>query len=152
MAAGEVSGGVRMRKNVPHSVLKQALDAIAFERETRLQHSFELAQELVSEYGEADLAERLFADLPDGCPWEVSAVLFDMLTYMTSENGAAIRQTLEGWLRAGDDLQKVQIAVNLEGIAFSDDPNETSQVLTRISELHPEVRERCDWIIRYLLS
>src|SRR5262249_39501992 len=87
----------------------------------------------------ADLAERLYADIPAECPWEVVADLFSILLWTTSDNGKAMIQTAEGWLLARDDARRVRIALNLDGYPFSL-PAEMEQVLAQVAERFPSWR------------
>ena len=77
------------------SFLDNALAAIAGERGKRYERSFELVNDLLGEFGEADLANRLYAAVPVDCPLDVVADLFNILLWSTSDNGATIGRTTE---------------------------------------------------------
>ncbi len=71
------------------TVLAEALTAVAAERPAAFDSSFRLAAELVREFGETGLADRLISEIPADIPWEVVADLFGILEWSTSDNGAA---------------------------------------------------------------
>jgi len=130
-----------------NSVLTDTLAAIGAEQGGPFDRSFALVDGLLAEFGEADLAERLFAEIPGECPWEVVADLFGILTWSTSDNGAAILRTTDGWLRAGEDLRRIRIALHLDTYPFLD-RSEMGRALKAVAAKHPEVASRCDELIR----
>lgn len=124
-------------------ILTRTLDMIAFERgHDCFEQSFELVQQLVAVYGEDDLAERLYSDIPPECPWEVVADLFGFLVWLTSDNGWHLIRTMENWLRAGDDTRRIRVALNSDVFPFADSA-EMELVLERIAGRLPEVAEDC---------
>ena len=131
----------------PDEVLSETLRAIATKRTGgRFDRSFELADRLVRNFGQHDLAERLYAEISPDCPQEVVADLFGILSWCTSDNGAAIGRTVQRWLLAAEDLRKVRIALHLGVYPFLDHA-EMVRVLERIATIHPEVSERCAELI-----
>jgi len=127
-------------------VLSETLAAIGSERGEWFDRSFTLAARLLAEFGEDGLAERLASAIPAECPWEVAADLFGILQWCTSDNGAAIGAAAEGWLRAGDDLRRIRVALHLDSYPFPS-RSEMEQVLRRVAARHPEVAARCDELI-----
>jgi hypothetical protein len=101
---------------------------------------------LLAEFGEGDLAERLYDAIPIECPWEVVADLFGILQWSTSDNGAALSRATEGWLRAGEDPRRMRVALHLDSYPFLD-RSEMEQVLRGVAARHPEVAARCDELI-----
>jgi hypothetical protein len=128
------------------AILKETLATIEAERGTRFDRSFGWVDRLLAEFGEADLAERLYAVIPSECPWEVIADLFGILVWSTSDNGAALSRAAEGWLRAGEDLRRIRVALHLDSYPFLD-RSEMEQVLKDVASKHPEVAARCDELI-----
>jgi len=120
------------------STLSEAVAAILAERPERFDESFRLADRLLAEYGEDDLAERLYADIPPDCPWEVVADLLTILVGITSDNGSTIQRTAERWLSDGEDLRRVRVALGMDVYPFLN-RNEMESVLTRVAARHPEV-------------
>jgi hypothetical protein len=124
-------------------ILLETLAAIEAERGTRFDRSFALVDRLLAEFGEGDLADRLYAAIPNECPWEVVADLFGILQWSTSDNGAALGKATDNWLRAGEGLRRMRIALHLDSYPFSG-RSEMEQVLKAVSVRHPEVAARCD--------
>lgn len=129
------------------SILAETLAAIGAERGGRFDRSFALVDRLLAEFGEVDLAERLYAAIPIECPWEVVAGLFGILLWSTSDNGAAISRATESWLRAGEDVRRVRVALHLDSYPLLA-RSEMEQVLRSVAAKHPEVAARCDELIK----
>lgn len=128
-------------------ILAEALAAIESERGARFDRSFTLVERLLAEFGEADLAERLYAAIPIACPWEVVADLYGILEWSTSDNGAALSRATEAWLRANEDLRRMRIALHLDSYPFLD-RSEMEHVLGEVATMHPEVAARCNELIQ----
>lgn len=122
-------------------VLADTLAAVTEER-PKFRRSFELVEQLLQAYGEDQLAERLYGEIPYEIPWEVVADLFGILTWSTSDNGTALGRKTEEWLRSGEDLRRVQVALHLDAYPFLD-RSEMERVLNQIAVRHPEVAEVC---------
>lgn len=129
-----------------NKILMETLAAIGAERGGQFDRSFALVNRLLAEFGEADLAERLYSAIPSECPWEVVADLFGILQWSTRNNGAALNKAAEGWLRVGEDLRRIRIALFLDTYPFVD-RYEMERVLKGIAALHPEVASRCNELI-----
>lgn len=114
---------------MPDAIMSETLAAIAEERPDRFDRSF-------------DLAERLLAAIPEGCPSEVVADLLEILTWLTTDNGAELMRSAEGWLRDGTDLRRVRIALHLDAYPFLD-RTEMERVLLRVAFRLPAVAARC---------
>jgi hypothetical protein len=127
-------------------ILAETLAAIGSERGGQFDRSFALVDRLLAEFGEGDLAERLYAAIPIECPWEVVADLFGILLWSTSDNGEAISRATEGWLRSGEDPRRVRVALHLDSYPFLD-RSEMEQVLRGVAARHPEVAPKCDELI-----
>lgn len=128
------------------AILSETLAAIAAERPERFDRSFGLADRLLAELGEADLAERLLEAISEECPWEVVADLLGILCWQTTDNGAELMRSAEEWLRAGDDLRRVRIALHMEAYPFLDRA-EMERVLLRVAFRLPAVAARCAELI-----
>jgi putative addiction module component (TIGR02574 family) len=124
------------------AVLPETLAVIASEHGGRFHRSFDLVDRLLAEYGEENLAERLYADIPTDCPWQVVADLFGILIWSTSDNGAAITRTTESWLQAGEDLRRIQVALYLDVYPFKD-AGEMERILVQVAAKYPEAAEQC---------
>jgi hypothetical protein len=130
-----------------HKVISAALDAICLERDdSRYSASFDAAAAIVSTFGEQDLADLLFAEIPRTVPFEVVAELFDFLAWQTSDNGAAIGRAVEAWLCEGTDNRKLLIALDREVYPFID-ATEMARVLSHLAETNPRVSVRCKYLL-----
>ena len=103
-------------------------------------------EELLREYGEVDLADRLASEIPPELPWELVVDLLDILVLTTSDNGAALQRAAEGWLKAGDDLRRIRMALHLEVYPFLD-RSEMEEVLSGLAARYPEFAVRCRELI-----
>ena len=131
-----------------HPVISAALDAICLERDDhKYSVSFDATAAIVKEFGEQDLANFLFSEIPRKIPFELVAELFDFLAWQTTDNGAAMQRTAEKWLQDGTDNRRLLIALNLEAYPFIDQI-EMEQVLSSLAEKNHRVAARCKHLIR----
>jgi hypothetical protein len=130
-----------------NEVLSNAIDAIRRERDTEFDEAFAAVQHVADEYGEDDLAERIANEIPASVPWEIVADLLGMLIWSTRDNGTTILRQTEQWLLAGEDLRKIQIALNLDAYPFAD-PEQMRQVLQRVAERHSSIAAECEALVR----
>lgn len=130
-----------------HPSLQQALDIITVERNAvEYTQAFAAVHDVVSVFGERDLANRLFAEIPRTVPEELVAELFNLLAWQTNDNGAAMAREVETWLREGQDVRKLTIAMGLDVYPFPD-AQEMYQVLSTLASSTPEVAARCQILI-----
>lgn len=130
-----------------HPSLQQALDIIRIERNaTTYTRAFAAVNDVVSVFGELDLANRLFAEIPRTVSEELVAELFNLLAWQTNDNGSAMTREVEAWLREGQDTRKITIALGLEVYPFPD-AQEMYQVLSTLAAANPEVAARCQTLI-----
>ena len=130
-----------------HQVVERALNVIATESsEPEYTEAFSAARAVVLEFGEENLADRLFADIPDSISYMQVARLFDFLAWQTEDNGSAMTRAIERWLVEGTNLRKVQIALNLDVYPFLDE-REMDRVLFDVAVSLPEMDDRCQQII-----
>jgi hypothetical protein len=130
-----------------HQVVERALNVIATESsEPEYTEAFSAARAVVLEFGEENLADRLFADIPDSISFMQVARLFDFLAWQTEDNGSAMTRAIERWLVEGTNLRKVQIALNLDVYPFLDE-REMDRVLSDVAVSLPEMADRCQQII-----
>jgi len=122
-------------------VLADTLTCIAKERPI-FRRSFALVAQLLGEYGEANLTERLYQEIPKYVPWEVVADLFGIILWSAGDNGVALMRTAENWLRSGEDLRRIRMVLNLDVYPFMD-PSVMERVLNKVAAQHPEVADRC---------
>ncbi|QBR32289.1 MULTISPECIES: hypothetical protein [Pseudomonas] len=129
-----------------HQVVERALNVIATESsEPEYTEAFSAARAVVLEFGEENLADRLFADIPDSISFMQVARLFDFLAWQTEDNGSAMTRAIERWLVEGTNLRKVQIALNLDVYPFLDE-REMDRVLSDVAVSLPEMADRCQQI------
>lgn len=138
--------GSQMDFTPASATLAEMLATIAAERDRKPGRRFVVVKRLLAEFGEADLAERLYAAIPSDCPWEVVADLFSLLEWSTSDNGSALQRAAEGWLRTGDDLRRIRVALHLDVYPFLDRA-EMEEVLQGVAVRYPAVAERCSELI-----
>jgi hypothetical protein len=136
----------RQEREQVRSVLAEVLAVLAEERERQFERSFGVVDRLLAEYGEIDLAERLYREIPVEAPWQLVADLFSILLWQTSDNGAALSRTTEEWLVAGNDRRQIHIALHLDSYPFLD-REKMEAVLGQIADRHPEAAERCRELI-----
>lgn len=129
-----------------NDILTETLAAISAERGKKFDRSFALVDRLLAEFGEANLAERLYSAIPDECPWEVVADLFGILQWTTTDNGAALGRAAEVWLRTSEEPRKIRVALSLESYPFLD-RTEMEKVLRDVAARHPDVATRCAELI-----
>ena len=128
-------------------VVERALSVIAAESsEPEYTEAFSAVRAVVVEFGEENLADRLFADIPDSIAFMQVARLFDFLAWQTDDNGSAMTHTAERWLVEGTDLRKIQIALNLDVYPFPDE-HEMYRVLSDVAVSHPQVSDSCEKLI-----
>ncbi|MGC0096438.1 hypothetical protein, partial [Ralstonia pseudosolanacearum] len=131
-----------------HPVISAALDAICLERDDKeYSVSFDAAAAVVRVFGERDLANVLFSEIPRTVPFELVAQLFDLLAWQTNDNGASVTRTIEAWLREGRDNRKLLIALHLEVYPFIDH-REMERVLSHLAETNFRVAARCKELMR----
>lgn len=130
-----------------HPVVKRALEVIASESlEPEYTDALKCARSVVVEFGEQNLADRLFANIPDSVSFLLVAKLFNFLAWQTDDNGSAMTRAVERWLVEGTNLRKIQIALNLDVYPFLDG-REMYRVLSEVTVSHPQVAYRCQLLI-----
>jgi hypothetical protein len=137
---------VLTQENAMRQILADTVAVIADERPA-FSRSFDLVQQLVQDYGENNLAQRLAEEIPETVPWEIVADLFSILVWSTSDNGTALCRTTENWLRKADNLWRIRIALDIDVYPFLDRV-EMEDVLTRVAELYPAVSDECEKLIK----
>ncbi len=133
-----------------NSLLQDTLSTIASEREKdgKFNQSFDFAEKLLSDYGEDNLAERLYAEIPLEYSWKVVADLFAILIWSMSDSGAsALLETTNKWLIEAEELRKIQIALNLDVYPFRS-KTKMVEVLYVLSQRYPEIGSRCNELIK----
>lgn len=129
-------------------LVAKTLDTIAAERDEfaagrdEFDRSFGLVDEVIREFGEAGLADRLYSAIPRVRPWQDIAEMFAILIWSTSDNGHALTCTTERWLREATDVRQVQIALHLDVYPFLDRAT-MEQVFSKLTVTFPEVAQQC---------
>ena len=127
--------------------LTNTLNLISAERSGEFNKSFDAVDCLLSEYGEKNLAERLYSDIDPNIPWEVVADLYAILIWSTSDNGHALTNVTEQWLENCTCLRQVQIALNLDVYPFLN-KSKMDKVLNKVALEFPETSETCSKMIK----
>lgn len=135
--------------NTRTTLAQATLDEVAALRLANYQGSDDTVMRLLDEYGDdSDLAELLWAELPATyCPEDV-AVLLNLWTWRTNDNGARIGRTLERWIVESSDERKVWIALNQEAYPFIDGNIRIAHLL-RLKSVFSALEERCDAMIAF---
>lgn len=105
-----------------HPLVTQAVETISRSRDEGGWKSLneDVLSALVLEFGEDDLANRLYREIPHTVPYEIVCDLFDLLAWRTNDNGASVTRSIEDWPREGQDDRKLRIALYLEVYPFID--------------------------------
>ena len=130
-----------------NTLLNKTLATIEIEA-TNYSKSFILVDDLLKEYGETDLANRLYADIKPEVKWELIASLFSILEWQTSDNGNALSKETEQWITDCDDERKINIAINLDGIPFINF-NEMCEKLEKAKTCFPSISKQVDHLIKF---
>jgi hypothetical protein len=79
-----------------HILVAQAIETICLNRDDGDWKSLDesVLSKLVQEFGESDLAERLYCEIPRSVPYEVVCDLFNLLAWRTNDNGASVTRTI----------------------------------------------------------
>jgi hypothetical protein len=128
-----------------NSVLQETLSTIELE-DGEFNKSFDLVNKLLVIYGERNLAERLYSEIPSECSWKVVANLFAILIWSTTDNGTALTEVTDNWLVEGNDVRKIQIALNLDTYPFQN-RDRMIEVLSKLAIRYPEVSAKCSELI-----
>lgn len=95
-------------------ILAQVIAAICRERDQRFKDTLPLVQQLLFDYGEHDLANRLYAEIPRDVPFEIVADLFVLILRSGNEVCSdAIARSMRSWLRQAADSRKLSIALRV---------------------------------------
>jgi hypothetical protein len=71
------------------------------------------------------------------------AEILELLIWATDDNGAEIMRAVERWLQS-DDLDRVRVAVEVEGVFPFHHRAEMDAVLALVKTRWPDLTERCD--------
>lgn len=134
-------GIARMEMNKMNPLLKKTLETIKIEDED-FKDSFDLVDEIVEQYGEDNLAIRLYNDIDETIDWKLIADLFCILVWSTNDNGHALTRETDRWLVEAVDIRKIKIALNLDVFPFIE-RSRMEDVLPHVAKKYPEVSERC---------
>ena len=96
-------------------ILAQVIAAICRERDQRFKDTLPLVQQLLFDYGEHDLANRLYAETPLDVPFEVVADMFVLVLRGGNEGCSdAIGRSMRSWMRQAADGRKLSIAMRVQ--------------------------------------
>jgi hypothetical protein len=127
-----------------HHLVQRAIESICQSRDEGDWKSLDegTLSDLVQEFGESDLADRLYKEIPTNIPFEIVCDLFNLLAWRTNDNGSSVTRTIENWLRDGSDKRKNRIALNLDVYPFIDS-KEMDRVLSCLAEKDAYLHYRC---------
>jgi len=129
-------------------ILTRCIESICSERDSGWNETFDVVDQLVKDYGEERLANRVVEEVPRTVPFEVVADLLSILIWSTSDNGCSITNSANLWLRDQTDTRKVLIALNLEVIPFSSE-DEAKQVLMPLMKSNHLTYAHCSRILHF---
>jgi hypothetical protein len=128
-------------------MLEKVLETIKLERKGSFDKSFGLVDELIEEYGEENIAGRLYQDISLEWEWEIVTDLFGILIWSLSDEGAeSLIDTTNNWLLEGNSLRKINIALHLDIYPFRK-KKQMQEVLSWLAMRYPEIAERCSHLI-----
>lgn len=127
-------------------ILKRALSKIEEEAED-YDKSFALVDKLIAEYGEKNLASRLYEQIDKSYDWLTIANLFSILEWSTSDNGHELCRETKGWLLEANDERKIKIAMNLTSYPFLHFAD-MEMALNIVSKKFPNLKHECEEIVK----
>ena len=132
-----------------HPLVEQVIETICLSRDEGNWKSLneKVLTDLAQEFGEDNLADRLYREIPRSVPYEVVCDLFNLLAWRTNDNGSSVTRAIEDWLRNGTDGRKLRIALNLDVYPFIDE-DEMESVLSALAQTSPVVAFRCQELIK----
>ncbi len=128
------------------NILKSTLAKIAEEKD-EFDESFKLVDNLLLEYGEINLAQRLYDDIDENEEWQNIAELFSILVWSTKDNGHQITQQLNKWLLENNNERKILIALNSETYPFFN-RRQMEVELQKVASKFPKTADRCYDLIK----
>lgn len=109
--------------------------------------AYDAVERVLKAYGEASLAERLVADTDPAVPDALVGDLFDYLSWQTSDNGSALSQAGNEWLRDAADERRCAVVLFRQEVYPFIDRIEMEAVLPRVAEAFPRLSDRCAELI-----
>ena len=101
---------------------------------------------LINEYGEDNLAYRLYDEIDKSIDWNIVSDLFCILIWSTSDNGTQLTKETNKWLIEAKDIRKIKIALNLDVYPFKEQ-KQMELVLNNIKSKYPDLAQRCTSLI-----
>jgi hypothetical protein len=126
--------------------IEKTLITISEERAECYSNSYAMAAAIVKEYGENDLANRLWADIPESSSLRDVADLYGILVWSTQDNGYEILKTTEKWIRDCQDYRKVHLSLHLDVYPFKT-PQDMSEALEIVIKTFPNLKFVCKKLI-----
>ncbi len=124
-----------------NEILANALKCIEIENE-KFDKSFELVDLVVQEYGEENLADRLYNEIDSSIHWKVVADLYAILIWSTSDNGSKLTCATDRWISECEEERKIQIALHLDTYPFLNG-REMVEKLNKVAAKFPSVSDKC---------
>lgn len=128
------------------NILKSTLAKIA-EEKGDFDESFKLVDDLIIEYGENGLAQRLYDDIDENEEWQNIVDLYGILVRSTKDSGHQITQQLNKWLLENNNERKILIALNSETYPFSN-RKKMEEELLKVASKFPNTAVRCYDLIK----
>ncbi|THJ52140.1 hypothetical protein E9536_22165 [Burkholderia sp. LS-044] len=129
------------------ALVRATLDEVAALRAVDFGGDEENLRQLLSIYGEnSDLAELLWADLPENYCLQDVADLLNLWAWRTNDNGQRIMCTLTRWVSECSDFGKVWVALHQDAYPFIERSSRIEH-LRRVMRVFPSLRASCEVMI-----
>ena len=108
--------------------------------------AFDLVRQLVEEFGEQGIADRVLDQTPLSTSWQLTADILAIMIWSTSDNGAQISRDSERWINECSDERRAFVALNLDVYPYLDS-SEMEASLRKLAVGFPALSDVCDSMI-----
>ena len=100
-------------------LLASTIETIELEQ-NKFNKSFDAVSNLIKEYGERDIASRLYSDIDSSISEHIISDLFGIIIWTANDNGSELMHTMEDWLIKAQSERQIKIALGLDVFPFKD--------------------------------
>jgi len=126
----------------------ETLRVIARERENCFADCGPMVLDLLRSYqAEGVPSELIWQELPANREVSDVADLLGLWCWYTDDNGSEIMRSAEAWISECSNPEKVAVALQLEAYPFLS-AEKMKMELARVAERFPNLRERCEALVR----
>ncbi len=126
--------------------IKETLMTISKERTVGFSGAFIMVSDIVKKYGEKDIANNLWAVIPENSDLDDVSDLYGILIWSTEDNGFELVQTAEKWLTESTDYRKVYVSLHLDVYPFNT-RSEMVSVFSKVVATFPNLKHVCEKLI-----